>query len=43
MDYKEMYYKLFCKLCNIAEEIQNVQQEVEEMYLAQQEEEDEEL
>ncbi len=28
--YKEMYYKLFCKLCDIAEQIQQVQMETEE-------------
>ncbi len=40
--YKEMYYKLFRKLCDIAEEIKQVQLETEEMYLMQQEEAEEE-
>lgn len=32
-DYKQMYYKLFNKLTDIAEEIKQIQAEAEELFL----------
>ena len=37
-DYKQMYYKLFNKLTDIAEEIKQIQAEAEEIFLETEEE-----
>lgn len=38
-DYKQMYYKLFNKLTDIAEEIKQIQAEVEDLFLDTEDEE----
>ncbi len=37
-DYKKMYYRLFSRVSDIIEELQNAQRETEEMFLRQSEE-----
>lgn len=32
-DYRNMYFKLFNKLTNVIEELQQIQQETEELYM----------
>lgn len=32
-DYKEMYYKLFNRITDVIEELKEIQEEVEEMYI----------
>lgn len=36
-DYKEMYFLLFNKITDIIENLQEIQQQVEEMYIVQEE------
>lgn len=40
-DYKEMYYALFNKITDVIEELKQIQQLTEEMYLSQRSDDDE--